>query len=309
MRSSVHRVAARPIARRRLLLVAPALLLPLARPASGPQVLGSFAQSAAELRARAGVLAGDLQHAVTSPSRERLGRAVLDTLGEAADVVAVSVLDRRTGARGHHRGDVPVPRASTAKILVVAAAMAHARDLGRGLTRQEHEHARLAITESDNEVTDALYLQAGGHDAVARIARRIGLACPLTPVEHWSRTRGTADELVVLLRSLTSARTPLVPDDTATLLAHLGDVMDGQRWGVGTVASRSVRVRVKNGWMTLDPTPKRPWQVNSVGDVRGGGRDYVLAIAQQAQRTQFEGFELASRIGRAVHAALREPMR
>lgn len=309
MRLSVHRVAARPIDRRRLLLAAPAVLLPLARPTAGSEVLGSFARSAAQLRARAGVLAGDLQHSVTSPSRERFGRAVLDTLGEAADIVAVSVLDRRTGARWHHRGDVPVPLASTAKILVVAAAMARVRDLGRGLTGQEHEHARLAITESDNEVTDALYVQAGGHDAVARLARRIGLASPVTPVEHWSQTRATADELVVLLRSLTSGRAPLVPDDTATLLGHMGAVMDGQRWGVGTVGSRRVRVRVKNGWMTLDPTPKRPWQVNSVGDVRGGGRDYVLAIAQQAQRTQFEGFELASRIGRAAYAALREPMR
>jgi hypothetical protein len=309
MRPSVHRVTARPIARRRLLLAAPAALLPLVRPATGQDLTGPLGQAAADLRARAGAMAGDLQYAVDTPSRERFGRAVLQALGDGADLVAVSVLDRRTGARWHHRGDVPVPLASTAKILVVAAAMMRAREQGRDLTGPEREHARLAITESDNEVTDALYLASGGHAAVARLARRLGLASAVTPVDHWSRTLGTTDELVTLLRSLALGSGPLVPDDTATLLAHMGSVTDGQRWGVGTVESRTVLVRVKNGWMTLDPTPGRPWQVNSVGDVRGDGRDYVLAIAQQAQRTQFEGFELASRIGRAVYAALQEPMR
>jgi beta-lactamase class A len=246
---------------------------------------------------------------VSSPSRELFGRTLRRVLGDDAGVVAVSVLDRRTGARWHHRGEVPVPLASSAKILVVAAAMLRARDQGRGLTDQERDQARLAITESDNDATDALYLRSGGHDAVAGLARRLGMVTTVTPVGHWSRTLGTTDELVTLLRALTSGSAPLASDDTKTLLGHMASVTDGQRWGVGTVGSRTVRARLKNGWMTLDPTPGRPWQVNSVGDVRGGGRDYVLAIAQQAQRTQFEGFELASRIGRTVHAALREPIR
>lgn len=144
---------------------------------------------------------------------------------------------------------------------------------------------------------------------MARLARSLGLVHPTTPADHWSRTLGTTDELVTLLHALVSGRAPLVDDDSQTILAFMGAVVDGQRWGVGTVGSETVRVRVKNGWMTLDATPGRPWQVNSVGDVVGGGRDYVLAIAQQAQQTQFEGFELASRIGRAVYGALREPLR
>lgn len=309
MRPRVHRVVTRPIARRRLLLGAPAALLPLVQPDSAARVLGPVAESATELRARAGAVAADLQYAVTSPSRERFGGAVLDALGDDREVVAVSVLDRRTGARWHHRGEVPVPMASTAKVLVVAAAMRHARDRGRALTQRERGDARMAITESENEVTDVLYRQSGGHESVARLARRLGLAHATTGVDHWSRTLTTTDELVTLVHSLASGRAPLVPDDTETLLALMGAVVDGQRWGVGTVGSRTVRVRVKNGWMTLDATPDRPWQVNSVGDVRGDGRDYALAIAQQAQQTQFEGFELASRIGRVAYAALREPMR
>jgi hypothetical protein len=80
----------------------------------------------------------------------------------------------------------------------------------------------------------------------------------------------------------------------------MAEVVDGQRWGVGTVRSSSVKVRVKNGWMRVD----NPWVINSVGDVQGGGRDYVLALLQRAQPDEDTGMTRASRIGRAVFTAL-----
>lgn len=105
MHPSVQRVIGRSIHRRRLLLAAPAALLPLSQPATGDRVVGPVAETAAALRARAGVVAADLHYAMTSPARERLGRALLDVLGDAEATVAVSLLDRRTGVRWHHRGE------------------------------------------------------------------------------------------------------------------------------------------------------------------------------------------------------------
>ena len=44
----------------------------------------------------------------------------------------------------------------------------------------------------------------------------------------------------------------------------------------------NVTVAHKNGWKTLptctEPIPQCPWQVNSVGWVKGQGRDYVVAV-------------------------------
>jgi hypothetical protein len=57
---------------------------------------------------------------------------------------------------------------------------------------------------------------------------------------------------------------------------------------------------MKNGWMAVD----NPWVINSVGDVRGAGRDYCLAIMQRAQPDQRSGMDRASAVGRAVFKAL-----
>lgn len=311
MRHPPRRIASGGIGRRRILLAAPAGLLALVEDPIGRDLIAPVADELGDLRAWAGAVGGDLQYAVTSPSRARLGRAVRHVLGGAAGAVSLSVLDRRTGARWHHQGDRPFPLASTSKVLVVAAAMIRARSLGRGLSAAQRSQARLAITVSDNAAADALYAFGGRHAGVADLAAALGMdaTAAAAPVPHWGRTGSTTDDLVTMMRALARGATPLAASDNASLLALMGAVVDGQRWGVGTVRTGTVRVRVKNGWMALDPTPGHPWQVNSVGDVRGGGRDYVLAIGQRAHASQEEGFELASRIGRTIFAALDEPMR
>ena len=69
--------------------------------------------------------------------------------------------------------------------------------------------------------------------------------------------------------------------------------------------SDSVDVHVKNGWMAVG----EPWVINSVGDVRGAGRDYAIALMQTRQPDQDSGISRASRIGRAVFTALEAPLR
>lgn len=311
MRPRPSRISTQVVGRRGVLLALPAALAPLLADGIGGAFQAPFVDAATNLRARAGAIGGDLQYATRTGSKEQFGRAVLAEVDDADEVVSVSVLDRRTGARWHHRGETPFPLASSAKVLVVAAAMVRARARGDGLSAAQRAQAEAAITKSDNAAADALFAFGGRHEGLVDVAAALGMGATVTAARdsHWGATRSTTDDQVTMMRAFALGSGPLYPDDNAALLRLMGEVVDGQRWGVGTVGGGTVRVRVKNGWMTLDATPGRPWQVNSVGDVRGGGRDYVLALAQRAQETQYEGFERASRIGRTVYAALAEPLR
>jgi Beta-lactamase class A len=260
-------------------------------------------------------LAGDLARSILptpsersdTPSRAALSKAVLAVLGGRSDVIGVSVLDRRTGVWWHYRGDAAVRSGSVSKVLVLAAALRKAREEQGRLSARQREQARLAITESDNASADALYAFAGGHAAIAELARDLGMAATAAaePVTHWGLTLTTPNDLVRLMERLTRGSPATHPDDDAAVLDLMTQVIDGQRWGAGTVRSDTVDVHVKNGWMAVG----EPWVINSVGDVRGAGRDYALALMQTRQPDQDSGISRASRIGRAVFAALEAPLR
>lgn len=242
-----------------------------------------------------------------TPSRAALAAAVLRAMGGRSTVIGVSVLDRRTGATWHYRGDSLVRAGSVSKTLVVAAALRKARAAGSRLTARQRDEARAAITRSDNASADALYAWIEGHAGVSELAGELGMidTAGAKRATHWGPTLTTPNDLVRMMQRFVGGGPATHPDDDKYLLGLMGQVIDGQRWGVGTVRSSTVKVRVKNGWMLVD----NPWVVNSVGDVRGAGRDYAMALMQRAQPDELTGITRASRIGRAVFAALEIPLR
>jgi hypothetical protein len=242
-----------------------------------------------------------------SPSRAALAGAVVAAMGGRSRVIGVSVMDRRTGVWWHYRGGSLVRAGSVSKTLIVAAALRKARAAGSSLSSRQRDQARAAITLSDNAAATALYSWIGGHAAVSELAADLGMidTAAAEEAKEWGHTLTTPNDLVRMMHRLTSGSPVTHRDDDEQLLALMGQVVDGQRWGVGTVRSSAVRIRVKNGWMLVDD----PWVINSVGDVRGGGRDYVMALMQRAQPDETTGITRASRIGRAVFAALESPLR
>lgn len=295
-----HGLGQRELGRRGLLLAAPVGLFALATGSLGSDLLSPVGKASSDLFATAETLS-DL---ALGPARARkaLQSAVAPILGRS-DVLSVSVLDRRTGARWTYRGDALVRTGSVAKVLIVGAALRKARAGGSGLTAAQKDQARLAITRSENTSADALYAWIGGHSAVAGLAADLGMAATAraTRAGHWGHTLTTADDLVTMMSRLAQGTKAIHATDRAYLLDLMGRVVSTQRWGVGSVWGGSVKVRMKNGWMAVD----NPWVINSVGDVRGSGRDYCLAIMQRAQPDQRSGMDRASRVGDAVFAALR----
>ena len=265
------------------------------------QLIGA---AAADSWTQAGALAAGLR--VPTASSRDLEQAVVRSMGGRSSVIGVSVLDRHTGARWDYRGTALMRTGSVVKVLIVAEALRQARAQGSALATSPREQARLAITRSDNASANALYSRIGGHAAVARLAGRLGMGATAaaTPAAHWGHTLTSANDLVTMMAAIAGNTTAVDEEDREYLLGLMGKVMSGQRWGVGTVRSSSVAVRLKNGWMAVD----RPWVINSVGDVRGKGRNYVLAIMQRAQPTESSGITRASRVGRAVFSELDDPL-
>jgi beta-lactamase class A len=289
----------RELSRRGVLLAAPVGLLALATGSVGASLLAPVGHAGAQVLEDARSISRSL---FGSPEvRAALADAVTPIVGRST-VIAVSVLDRRTGTRWDHRGDSLVQTGSVAKVLVTLAALRKAREAGTSLSARQLEQVRLAITRSDNASADALYSYIGGHTAVARLAKDLGMEATASAarVPHWGNTLTTADDLVVLMTALAGGTPVLNAKDRAVVLGHMAQVVDGQRWGVGTVRTSTVKIHVKNGWMRVD----NPWVINSVGDVTGAGRDYVLAILQRAQPDEDSGMDRASWIGRAVFNAL-----
>jgi hypothetical protein len=289
----------REVGRRGLLLAAPVGLLALATGDLGSSLLAPVGRAGSAVYDDARGMA----ESVLGPARVRsaLDAALLPIVGRSS-VIGVSVLDRRTGTSWNYRGDSLVQTGSVSKVLVVAAALRKARAAGTSLSSRQLEQVRLAITRSDNASADALYAYIGGHQAVARLAADLDMSATASAdkVPHWGNTLTTANDLVILMTALAGGTPVLDAKDRAVILQRMAEVVEGQRWGVGTVGTSNVKVRVKNGWMRVD----NPWVINSVGDVLGGGRDYVLAMLQRAQPDEETGMTRASRIGRAVFTAL-----
>ncbi len=307
-----HNDPVQPVSRRGALLLLPLGLASLAHRSVGETVAEPLAGAAGDAFDAAGRVARSSaapqpSDGTSTPSRAALSDAVLDAIGGPSTSIGVSVLDRRTGVWWHHRGDALARTGSVSKALAVGAALRKARAAGTGLSAQQPRQAQAAITQSDNDSASALYAWIGGHSAVAELAADLGMndTAAAGAVEHWGHTLTTPNDLVRMMRGLTAGSPATHPEDDAYLLGLMGQVVDGQRWGVGTVRSSRVKVRGKNGWMRVDD----PWVVNSVGDVRGAGRDYVLVLMQRAQPDEATGFARASRIGRAVFAALEGPLR
>ena len=156
------------------------------------------------------------------------------------------------------------------------------------------------ITMSDNVAATSLFYFSGG-------CARLSLFNTLIPTRHthvgcetptyygWGNTTTTAADQVRIVRTLAYPNDILAPEARDYGLHLMESVLPSQRWGVscgpwGTTCDPpdyahpdpGVTVALKNGWKYLPTCAQQddscPWQVNSIGWVRGHGRDYALAV-------------------------------
>jgi len=64
-----------------------------------------------------------------------------------------------------------------------------------------------------------------------------------------------------------------------------------------------VTVALKNGWLPLNDA-NTDWQVNSVGWVHGGGRNYLIAVLSTGNPTENYGIDTINGLSSRVWSAL-----
>jgi beta-lactamase class A len=212
-------------------------------------------------------------------------------------MILAAVYDVATGQEwslGHGR---PQAEASVVKLDILETLLARYRTADPTLPVGDLPAAQQMMEYSDNTAATTLWFAAGGPGAIgsynaAAGVRRTSLSqcvdCSGFAWPGWGLSTTTPEDQITLLRQLISPRSLLTASQRRYALGLMENVTSSQRWGVSGGVPSGVTVALKNGWLPLDTTDDN-WQVNSVGWISGGGRDYLMAVLTTGSATEQDG--------------------
>ncbi|MGV9559812.1 serine hydrolase [Streptomyces sp. NPDC003522] len=229
-----------------------------------------------------------------------LAEAMASVTVPDAAAVSVAVLDVESGQSAVH-GSGAFDTASIVKVDILAALLLQTQDTGRRLTEREEAYATAMIENSDNASATALWNSIGGAAGLDAANLRFGLTATRGGEGAlWGLTRTTAADQLTLLGQVFGTGSELSEASRTYLQGLMGQIAAGQRWGVSAVADGSAWA-LKNGW--LPRTATGLWDVNSIGRVTSGGREYLVAVLSDGNGTQAEGIALVEAAAGAALSA------
>ncbi|WP_308409563.1 serine hydrolase [Streptomyces sp. A3M-1-3] len=222
-----------------------------------------------------------------------------DELAQVAPVgdaqISVAVMDLESGDRAVFESD-QYDTASIVKVDILATLLLQAQDAGRALTAQERTHAASMIQNSDNAATTVLWDTIGGAAGLDAANERLGLTATSAGRDgNWGLTLTTAEDQLILLNAIFGTESVLTRTDRQYIENLMENVASGQDWGVSAADTSAA---LKNGW--LPRTATGLWDINSIGRVHVDGRDCVIAVLSDGNRTQAEGIALVEDATRAA---------
>lgn len=261
--------------------------LVFSRPATSTPV--PVAASAAASAASAASASTSAAAPVVDPDAV-LGAAVSGLAGH----FAVAVTDPAAGT-GASWGEDSFVTASIVKVDILAALLLRS---GGELTDDRRSAAALMIEQSDNDAATALFEAAGGASGLDEANAAFGLTATVAGTDgYWGLTSTTAADQVRLLRAVFTEDSPLTPDSRAYLRQLMGQVVDGQDWGV-SAADQGGAAQLKNGW--LPRTSTGLWVVNSIGRIDYGGRELLVSVVSDGSATLEDGIALVESVASAA---------
>ena len=241
--------------------------------------------------------------------RDPFGAAATSYLAGRAGTVLAAVYDLRTGRTWHLGQGGPQAEASVVKLDVLETLLSErGQGDGTGLSASEQTLAEQMIEDSDNNAATSLWYAVGGAARIRSFNVRAGLTgttpsscvvCPGFAWPGWGLTTTTADDQIALLRQLVTPGSVLTNTAREYAVSLMRDVTPSQRWGVSGGVPAQVAVALKDGWLPLRGTGS-DWQVNSVGWVSGGGRNYLMAVLSTGNPSQQYGIDTIDRLAAMV---------
>lgn len=244
-----------------------------------------------------------------SPQASPLGTAMQSYLASRSGTVRIAVYDLATGQEWSLGGGAAQAEASVVKVNILEALLSQRPS---GLTSNDQSLARQMIEDSDNNSATSLWDLVGGATGISSYNNQAGLTqttpsacvvCTGFPWPGWGLTTTTPQDQITLLRRLVEPGGTLTSADRDYALSLMENVAPDQAWGVSGGVPAGTTVALKNGWLPLDAA-NSDWQINSVGWVHGGGRDYLLAMLSTGNPSEQYGISTLNAVGAMVWQGL-----
>ena len=227
----------------------------------------------------------DPRHAVARPNLFAQP-PIAQYLASRPDGVSAAVVDVRTGRAFVYHPRTRAITASIMKVDILETLLSRAQAEGETLTEEELELSRQMIEDSDNDAAQDLWDLIGGAPAVAAYNARVGLKNTVpNEAGYWGLSTTSALDQVRLVEQICQSSALLTRTSRDYALDLMTHVDPAQAWGVSAGVTPNAMVALKNGWLPFDDA----WHVNSIGCVRGSGRDYVIAVLVGGAATEADG--------------------
>ncbi len=223
-------------------------------------------------------------------------------LAHRQGTISAAVFDVRNRATYLYRSHVREQTASIIKVDILATLLHERQRIGKGLTARQRALARAMIEDSDNGDAQALWDEEGGSGAVGEFDEAVGMD-ETTPnaAGYWGLSWTTARDQLKLLRRVMLPNPLLGLSSREYEYELMRHVTPSQRWGVSAGVGKGAAVALKNGWL---PLRAGDWQVNSIGQIAGSARRYLIAVLTSDQPSEDYGIATIEHISAATWRAL-----
>jgi hypothetical protein len=222
--------------------------------------------------------------------------AITNYLATRSGSVTMALYDANTGTTSLYRPGVAQTTASIIKVGILATLLYQAQQKGQPLTNSTAQLATTMIENSDDDAATDLWQGDGGANGVGKFDTLAGLTdTTLSTKGYWGLSTTTAEDQMAMMKTVAYPNSLLNAASRAYELGLMANVEDDQTWGISAGVPSGVTVDLKNGWDPLDgdggsnAANGTNWQVNSIGWVDGGGRNYVLAVLTLGNATEGYG--------------------
>jgi hypothetical protein len=242
------------------------------------------------------------------------GVAVTSFLGDRTGTVTAALFNLETGDEYVLHPGVVEDEASIVKVDVMATLLSQQNDGSNPTSPGEQGLLSSMIEDSDNDSATALWDQVGGADAISAFNQQAGMTsttpsscvtCANFPWPGWGLTTTTASDQVKLLQQLVLPNSRLTAAQRTYGLDLMENIAPSEYWGVSDGIPSGVTVALKNGWLPL--TGETDWQVNSIGWIKGAGRNYIVAVLTSGNPTEEYGIDTINDVSSMLWGELGSP--
>ena len=165
--------------------------------------------------------------------------------------------------------------------------------------------AQAAIENSDNAAGYRLFLNAGTQSGMQSAIDAFGMSHTEPGGSDPTFTTTSGPDCIKLLKNLVQPG-KLSAGQRSYVLNLMRNVASDQRWGVGAAADKGDDFANKNGWLSIDnsngpgETDNGLWAVTSLGVVKIGGDQVLMAVLTKHQPDMATGVQLVQNIAKAI---------